>query len=272
MVLNRWGILLADPTGVELLALACLVVVLLASGGFWWFYFSGGFQSFRPDNPPPSEKPGLSFPAVALVVFLVVNSLLAKPPQAIQVEQLQSRCLEGLVVWGLLVGSLLIVPGVSLKDYGIRFQGLFRQLAVGGLAFLASFLPVYALLLATSPFRSVETLHPFLRLLQSNPGAKTVFWIGLAVSIVAPFLEEMIYRVILQTSLGHWLPAGVAIPLTAAVFCLAHGWPDMIPLFPLALILGWVHHRYRSYLAVVATHALFNSWMLALALLVPSAG
>jgi membrane protease YdiL (CAAX protease family) len=214
----------------------------------------------------------ISFPALALVVFLVANSLLSQRSGAIQVEQLQWRCIESLVVWALLLGSLLIVPGVSLKAYGFRFQGVLKQLGLGILAFMASFLPVYLLLLATSPLRTAEGLHPFLVFLQTHHGPVAVLWIGLSVSIVAPLLEELIYRVILQTALARWLPAVAAIPLTAVLFCLVHGWPDMIPLLPLALVLGYVYHRYNSYLAVVAAHSLFNTWMLGWAILVPATG
>ncbi len=209
------------------------------------------------------------------MLFLVANSLHAKfslssTPESLQVERLEHRAVEGIVVGGLLVLCLQVTPGLSLKDYGFRFRGLPLQLGLGGLGFLAALLPVYLLLLATSPLRSAETLHPFLQFLQTQPDARSVAWIGLSVIVIAPLLEELIYRVVLQSAFAHWLPAGVAIPLAAAVFSLVHGWPDMIPLFPLALVLGFVYHRYRSYFAVVATHALFNAWMLGWAVLVPS--
>jgi uncharacterized protein len=278
IILNGWELLVADALPVEILAMGSLVLLLLASCVVWCLYFAGRFRNLASEEPTPSEKPALSFPALALVIFLVGSSLFAKfspgapAAKAIQVEDLQARCFEGVIFWGLLLGSLLIVPQISLKDYGFRFRSVPRQLAVGGLAFLASLLPVYLLLRATTPLRSEETLHPLLKLLQSDPGPKTIFWIGLSVSIMAPFLEEMIYRVILQTSLRRWLPVWAAIVLTALIFCIVHGWPDMIPLLPLALVLGWVYHHHQSYLAVVAAHALFNSWMLAWALLIPSAG
>ncbi len=274
--MNRWLMLLADdPPRIEMLPTVVLAAMLLASCVVWCVLPAVYFRRANAEMPAPPEQTSISFPAFALAIFLIASSLLAKfqppatPPQAVQVQQLQSRCVEGLLIWGLLFGSLLLVPGISFQKYGFRSEGWPRQLGIGSLAFLASFLPVYALLWATNPLRSTETQHAFLTLLQTDSGPHTVFWIGLSVAVKAPFLEEMIYRVILQTSLEHWLPASVAISATAVVFCLVHGWPDMIPLLPLALILSWVYHRYRSYLAVVATHALFNSWMFGWALLVP---
>jgi membrane protease YdiL (CAAX protease family) len=41
----------------------------------------------------------------------------------------------------------------------------------------------------------------------------------------------------------------------------------MLPLLPLALVLGYVYDRRHSYLAVVVLHALFNLTMLAAQLL-----
>lgn len=253
------------------IAAASLVLLLFASGCVWCLYFFRGWPKPEDGGPLPEEKPKISLPAVALVLFLVANSLLAKPPEGIQIEGLERRAMGSLIVGGVMLLCLLVTPGVRLSDYGFRLRGLPGQLAVGGLGFLASFLPVYLLLLATYRLRSPETLHPFLQFLKSQPGGLSIAWIALSVIVIAPLLEELIYRVVLQSAFAHWLPAQAAIPITAVVFCLVHGWPDMIPLFPLALILGFIYHRYRSYFAVVATHALFNACMLGWALLVPQA-
>jgi membrane protease YdiL (CAAX protease family) len=51
------------------------------------------------------------------------------------------------------------------------------------------------------------------------------------------------------------------------IFSVVHGVPDCFPLFPLALILGFVYHRTRSFLAVVVLHALFNATNLTLSVL-----
>ncbi len=276
-VLNFWQILLAEATGREVLAMAGLVLMLFASGSAWYAYSTGWFRP-PTGKTPPAGTPTLSLPAIGLALFLIGSNLAGKffladgPPREIEVEDLKAQCFQSLILWGLLLGSLAIVPQVSLRDYGFGFRKIPRQLSAGILVFLASFLPVYTLLILTHPFRSVETLHPLLKLLQNDAGPMTIFWIALAVAIAAPLFEELIYRVILQTTLARWLPAGAAIGTSAVIFSLVHGWPDMIPLFPLALLLGWVYHREKSYLAAVVAHSLFNTWMLAWALLVPAAG
>jgi membrane protease YdiL (CAAX protease family) len=87
---------------------------------------------------------------------------------------------------------------------------------------------------------------------------------ALAVAVVAPLSEELLFRVVLQGWLTERISATVAVPVVAIVFAAVHGWRDGLALLPLALILGYVFARRRSYLAVVTTHALFNSVMFGL--------
>ncbi len=251
--------------------------MLLASGWVWCLFYFGKLPGPVLEDHSSDTPPKIPLLALALVLYLIGQSLWshyhapANPPAPdITLEVLYSIILTGVIEWVLVFGLLLTAPHVSLREHGFRIQGWYWQLAAGGLAFLASLLPVYSLLLATSPFRSTERLHPLLKLLQKSPGADTVLWIALSVMIVAPLVEELIYRVVLQSALLQWLPVRVAWPMTAVIFASVHGWPDMIPLLPLALVLGGVYYRSRSYLASVTAHALFNAWMLIWALLVPA--
>ncbi|MCA9013817.1 MAG: CPBP family intramembrane metalloprotease, partial [Planctomycetaceae bacterium] len=133
-------------------------------------------------------------------------------------------------------------------------------------AFLLALLPVMALLLLTYPFRTEETLHPFFQLLKEHPHFSTISWIFISAVLVAPLFEELIYRVIFQSWLEDILPPFVAILISSLVFSIVHGFPDCIPLFPLAFVLGTLFYYRRSYAANVITHALFNGINLALAL------
>ena len=66
------------------------------------------------------------------------------------------------------------------------------------------------------------------------------------------------YRVVLQTALEKLAHPRVALIVVAVIFSAMHQLPDAIPLFPLALILGYVYQQRRSYLTVVMIHVLFN--------------
>ena len=92
----------------------------------------------------------------------------------------------------------------------------------------------------------------------------------MTVIVLAPAAEELIYRVAIQGSLVRWMSPNRAMLVVALLFSSVHGWPDMLALFPLALILGYVYHQRHSFLAVVVLHALFNAMNLFNALLLQS--
>jgi membrane protease YdiL (CAAX protease family) len=87
--------------------------------------------------------------------------------------------------------------------------------------------------------------------------------------------EEFFFRVVLQGWLercerqaiharGHFfrLPAGtVPILISSLLFAVAHApqWPAPVPLFLLALILGYLYHQTHRLLPSLIVHALFNS-------------
>ena len=254
--------------------IAIMAVMLLASGAVWCCVLTGRIPRQIESLPPRDAAPRVNYPALALVSYylfahlinLVANFGEPRMPDDVSVEKLQDLVAQNLILWALIIGLCFLITETRHKDYGIHFDKWPRQLAIGGLAFLASWLPVFLLLLASSAIRTEETLHPFLQLLKDDQSGQTLLWISLAVILTAPLWEEAAYRVILQTSLARWLPISLAIPLTAILFAGVHGWPDMIPLLPLALVLGSVYYYYRSYLAVVTAHALFNGAMLAMAL------
>jgi membrane protease YdiL (CAAX protease family) len=106
-----------------------------------------------------------------------------------------------------------------------------------------------------------------LKILDSDSGHEILAWIALSVVIVAPLAEELLYRVLLQGWTQAHITPWKAIVFSATIFSLAHQEHDWLPLFPLALILGYVYHRTHSYLAVVVLHALFNATNLTLAVL-----
>jgi CAAX protease family protein len=94
-------------------------------------------------------------------------------------------------------------------------------------------------------------------------------WVVLAVAvvglvIVAPFAEELVFRGLGFATLGRF-----ALPLTAALFALAHGLPVLlIPVAIAGLALGWMRQRTGSVLPGMGVHMSLNGLALALALLV----
>lgn len=189
----------------------------------------------RSDNPNPPEQPTYS------LVHLQVHAL----TQVIQI------CLIPLI--------LAIANRCTWGDFGLRWHGLATDLRFAVWGLLLAQLPVH---LVEYPLRSLRANNPHLVLeLLQNAGDhwQTLAWIAVEVIVLAPLIEELLFRVILQSSLEREIPALGAIVLTAVAFVGIHQWTDSLPLFPLALVLGYVYYRRRSYVAIVVLHGLFNA-------------
>ena len=254
-----------------------LIAALMVLSGLAW---AAGVRRLRAGEPllPRYERgPAAASPAALVVVGLWISLRIsgivyAEPsegPQKATLDRVQESVAEGAAVFVILLLALLSTGRPA--DYGFRRDGWRGQLTDGTTGFVASWLPVMALLIATSALevRSPETQHSFLRLLSENRDWVTVAWLALAVGLTAPLVEELLFRVVLQGNLAAWIGPRPAVGATAALFCAVHGWPDMLPLVPLALALGYVYERRHSFPAVVVAHGLFNLTMLAAQLTSP---
>jgi len=189
------------------------------------------------------------------------------PPRELSDDALWASMVMGCIVFvGL--GLLLFGSGSLRPDrLGITTENWPDQILWGQQAFTAAILPTFVLLVATMWFRTREAEHPFLRAIRDTPDQVPLLMMFFTAAIVAPLSEELVFRVTLQGWLADiWHPRG-AIITTAVIFSFVHGWRDGIALLPLSLILGYLYHVRRSFLAVVIAHGLFNATNMALAVL-----
>lgn len=193
-----------------------------------------------------------------------VVSDLRVPPPTPDVRNVSASLILAVVIWLVLLAALFVGNSTPRERLGFSGSRWPEQLGWGMLAYLAAIGPTLLVLAATFPWRSPKTQHEFLRLLSDSPDLSTVTLMLLTVAVVAPLSEELLFRVVLQGWLSEHFGARWAIPGVALIFAFVHGWRDGLALVPLALILGYVFDRRRSYLAVVTTHALFNSVMFGL--------
>ena len=81
----------------------------------------------------------------------------------------------------------------------------------------------------------------------------------LAVVLVGPIVEEIIFRGIAMTRLGPTFGPAAALILSALLFGLAHGTPIAVGYaFLLGLLLAGIFLRYRSILPCMVFHVFFN--------------
>ncbi|MBM84371.1 MAG: hypothetical protein CMJ78_27770 [Planctomycetaceae bacterium] len=226
-------------------------------------------QSFLPMEPQIAASWNLFTPTLAafwlslnlvsiIATWVLPSSVNAEAKPVPSLQSLQTMCFLKSFWLVILIPALCSLDATKLRDFGIRRTQLARQTIDGVFAFLLSLLPVYAVLLATASLRSPDSEHEFLQLLRADNRVEVIAWLALGAVILAPMAEELIFRVILQGWLSTRLPVWLSIGITSLAFSMIHGFPDMLPLLPLSIMLGYVFHRRNSYWATVFAHALFN--------------
>ncbi len=108
-----------------------------------------------------------------------------------------------------------------------------------------------------------QRLNPvfdYLEVLGWGGRAATMF----AVVVVGPVAEELMFRGIFQSMLrAYRIAAWPAIAISSALFVLMHmGVPhDVVPLLPLAIVLGYSYERCGRLVPSILIHAMFNAVM-----------
>ena len=91
----------------------------------------------------------------------------------------------------------------------------------------------------------------------------------LATVIMAPVIEEIIFRGLAYTRMKKGMPTAVAVILSSALFGVAHGqWIWMLYAFVFGLVLVWVFEHTKSLLANILLHLSYNGCAM-LQLLIP---
>jgi membrane protease YdiL (CAAX protease family) len=177
--------------------------------------------------------------------------------------------LQVLVLYlGLMVAPLLILmwmlPGTVAPPEGGWLQWQPRPLATAFGQALAAVLMVLPLV-ALSSWLLERILgdpggsNPLLELVLTSADPLALACFGLTATVLAPLFEETLFRGVLLPVLGRQLGGTRAVLLSAAVFAVAHlSLGELVPLFVLALGLGWLRWQSGRLLPCVLMHALWN--------------
>ncbi|XP_059316759.1 uncharacterized protein LOC132067513 [Lycium ferocissimum] len=113
------------------------------------------------------------------------------------------------------------------------------------------------------PQRETDALARLLPLIGSS-SISTVSLLGIT-GVLAPILEETVFRGFFMVSLTKWLPTPLAAVISGAVFALAHLTPGQFPqLFVLGTFLGFSYAQTRNLLTPITIHAFWNSGVILL--------
>ncbi|MGH2817368.1 MAG: lysostaphin resistance A-like protein [Actinomycetota bacterium] len=94
---------------------------------------------------------------------------------------------------------------------------------------------------------------------ETSVAVPDLLWLILAGVVLAPIVEEFLFRGLLYRFLRKRRSRAFAIVVTAAVFAIAHLVPALIPsLFVFGIFLAWIVERYGSLYPAMALHSLNN--------------
>lgn len=253
-------------------------------------WLANKFRFFRFKELPP-ESISLRFPLLLLlgyiVMFFVVAPLTmqlmgqtlkhllhASPPLFMTVLQITSLVLT---ICYLIVVSILqdrrSYASLWIHEKRRRIPCFFEDFGLGCLTYLVAFpvvvacsqLTVYIVMMITGEPPVDQLAITYLKMARTSPLLLTVAL--LAILVIAPVIEEFVFRGLLLTYLKQKMGRWGAIIVSAALFALFHYAPQQkasnfslfFSLFSLAFFLGFLYERQRSLVAPIALHMTFNS-------------
>lgn len=260
------------------------MMILSAGAGsflFWLMLWTGGERVWQETvlrdllSPPPEADrfvvPRTAYAlGIGIVGMMIALKVVSSFAPASNVELTEGRILSGLgldlalqLVTYAILGLTVLAGPRPPRWRAIRPE---REVLLGLGGFAAAVGPVLLLMIASQPLRTETSEHQFLQILRDSQSPLVMGLICVSAAVVAPLSEELTYRVILMGGSEAKVGPGVALVGSSLLFAVIHGFPDMIALVPLALILGWIYQRTQSYIAIVTTHAAFNTFNLAMVL------
>lgn len=179
----------------------------------------------------------------------------------------------------LLVGLWPLTEGYSLRkvadSIGMQWRGFsqsLRNLLFAPYAYLSSLAPfllmlvLYSLTLTALGVDPSSGAHPVVPLLAKSENSNLILLVVLMAVVVAPVIEEIMFRGYFYTWMRMYLHPVLAIPLSSFVFAALHpqGVVGLVPLTCIGMILALIREWRNSLLTCMLTHAIFNAVTLSL--------
>lgn|GEM_PF-757827 len=237
-------------------------------------------------GPPParrvSDHPTFIWFACAGLIFLVQQISVAMTIAAgvsTSTGDLRSMAILGAAGGLSGLGAALVLCrllAASAPAAGLAFRprdlplALLLGLCVFPITQCASFVAVALHRLAGGTYNPIA--HESLQTILDHRTDPWTWVLGLVAVVIAPIVEETLYRGCLQSAfLRLTSRPRASIVFSSAVFTLAHvgvgPWYGLVPIFVLSLGLGLAFERTRSLAVPIAMHVVFNAANVALALL-----
>ena len=228
----------------------------------------GGIKPPRLPTPPPSlGSLGFALIASAVVMILIPVIVTIVWAQAVGPEEARkgppmALSMAALGVGGLALACLVVLRRARAGRAASRhrlIKGLGAFCIASALVIPASFVTLLLMEVLGEPAAPQDLVK------QAIFDTEDTFWLIATYGVlVAPFMEEAIFRALLYPSLRDALGGGrkgifQSAVLTSAVFAVIHGsLTALLPLFCLAMVLAYVMERTNSLFAVTVAHMANN--------------
>ena len=169
-----------------------------------------------------------------------------------------------------IVATVILVKSQRWKEYG-RFQFRWSYLGIFFLSFILMFLWVN---ITTRIFPSTQNGSAIVKEAANLTGISYFVTRILYGSLIAPIVEELVFRWLLMTALSklkkYYVDIAVSSTLFSLIHILQHGWviTDFIVYAGVGLLFGILFRYTRSIYWPMALHILWNSFLIIVSLLV----
>ncbi len=176
------------------------------------------------------------------------------------------------LTWGIAIGQyvsyvpvlvvlLIAMPWLSRRSLGeLGLRGFGRTTVIAGV------LGALAMYVVTIGIANVQFLithqkpeETAISLFNSTHDTALIVTFTFLAAVVAPFMEEFVFRGFLFNALLRYMPVWSAAVISGIIFGASHGSPSaFLPLAASGVVLAYVYERSGSLTAAMLTHALFN--------------
>ena len=250
-------------------------VILFA---FWLLHTSYGRKALENSLPRRNDMPVLQPLVLFFVIFLAIglgDSLILDLTKNLE-NQLQVFISESVKCILALASIAIILCYVKkhfvrgIKGFGLNIKTIPKDFVMAFINLFAVYPLIYFVFLATTiineliygPNYQIPT-HVELQTMEQNTSLLIRITITISVVVVTPFLEEMLFRGLFQTTIRSILnmkySAWIAIFATSLFFVVNHANPSHWPiLFILSACMGYSYEKSGSLFRSIFIHAIFN--------------
>ncbi len=269
----------------QLIETISIAQVIAAAGlvlfAIWIVKTSWGSKALVDSPPRPNTMPPYLPLAVLFVWFmsvpLVVSAANKLMPDLPEWQEAGLRnlvyCLSGITIGAAIIFLAKHFFSGGLKGFGLDIRSIGRDFPAAIMNLLCVWPLVMAAMLLTIWFGKMiwgpdfeMAQHDELKLISEHSQWSLRVLVFIVAAIVAPVLEELLFRGIFQTvirtflaDLKHPQPAWLSIGASSALFAAAHAdaghWPA---LFVLSICMGYSYEKSGSLFRPILIHAMFN--------------